>query len=126
MIRDEFNKKKQENLSSKEIKQIRKLGERAYYVSSVNKLKDNIRLFNFSTLLGIIFCAVPLVYLIDATFFIKQDTVKALIGFIAVCLVYLWALVWFVIVKPIMKNKLKKYQNKLQEITQKEVQKFKK
>ncbi len=125
MIRDEFNKKKQEKLSSREIKKIRKLGERAYYVSSVNKLKDNIRLLNFSAIIGIIFCALPILYLADAAFFVKQETINALVGFIAVSLVYVWALVWFLIMKPLMKKKLKKYQNKLQEISQKEVGKFK-
>ncbi len=125
MIRDEFNKKKEENLSSKEVKKIRQLGERAYYVSSVNKIKQSIKLINFSAILGVVCCMYPLIQLLDIVIFVPQENAKALISFIVVSLVYVMALVWFIFINPYLKRKLKNYQDKLKELSLREVQKYK-
>ncbi len=126
MIRDEFKQNQQENLSSREIKQIRKLGERAFYISSVNKLKDYLRLINFSTILGIILCVFPFVNLFEIVFLTSQDSHKSLIAFIFVSLFYLWAILWYALVRPLIKRKYKKYQQKLKEISNKEISRYQK
>ena len=125
MIRDEYKQKKKQDYSSREIKKIRKLGERAFYISSINKIKQNIKLFNFSGILAIFCCFVPFIQLLDSILFTPQERVNGYITFAILCLVYIWTIVWFAVILPSLKKKCKKYQNKLQELSIKEVNKFK-
>ncbi len=125
MIRDEFKQKKKEDLSSREIKQIRRLGERVFYSTSVNKIKDNIKLFDFSAIGGLITCIIPYIYIVDAVFFVEQQSSTAYVAFAILTAVLLFVLVWFTVCRPILKKNLKKYQSKLQEMSNKEVNKYK-
>ncbi len=125
MIRDEYKQKKKQDYSSREIKKIRKLGERAFYISSINKIKQNIKLFNFSCILAIFCCLLPFIQLLDSILFTPQERVNGYIAFAILCLIYILIIIWFTVILPSLKKKFKKYQNKLQELSIKEVNKFK-
>ncbi len=125
MIRDEFKQKKKQDFSSREIKKIRKLGERAFYISSINKLKQNIKLFNFSTILGIVVCIFPFLILLDSILFSKQERINGYVSFAVISLIYVWAIIWYAFILPSLRRKTKKYQNKLKELSEKEVNKYK-
>ncbi len=124
MIRDEFKQKQKQDFSSREIKKIRKLGERAFYVSSINKIKQSIKIVNFSTVLIAISCILPFVLLLDAILFSVQE-IGVYVTFFIICLVYILSILWFIVTLPSLKKKANKYQEKLKKLSFKEVNKYK-
>ena len=66
MIRDEFLKQQDKDLSTKDIVGIKTMGERAYYIITLNKTNSLIKNLNFTTITMMviaIFTTLLLVYM---------------------------------------------------------------
>ncbi len=126
MIRDEFKKQQKSNVSSKEMEKIRKMGERQFYSSSLVKLKDLVKAFNFTNTLTLILCSLPLILLV-ACIIIDASSLGALewVCFGLLTAIMLWVLIWFLFIKGSVLKKIERYQQKLKEINEKEMLKQK-
>ena len=126
MIRDEFIKQqKEKKLSSKEMQKIRAVGERAFYTTQINNIINYSKALNFScVVVGVmlIIVSIPLIlgYLADGGF-----SGSVLIPTIIVVVFAIAVLSWFIIFRPLLKKKLKKYQSELEAVREKDMQKKK-
>lgn len=126
MIRDEFKKQQGNKVTSKEMDKIRKMGERQYYSSSLVKLKDMVKAFNFTNTLTLIICLLPLAMLV-VSIIVDASTLGVLewVCFGLLSLIMIWVLLWFLVIKGSTLKKIERYQEKLKEINEKEMQKQK-
>ncbi|MBO5888633.1 MAG: hypothetical protein J6Q58_00660 [Clostridia bacterium] len=128
MIRDEYNKSQAiRKRSAKEIEGVKKYGERAYYAITLKKLSSNVKAYNFNTIFVSgtgLFLLILLVVLLAFDF--SLITKWYMIASIAlVSIIFIWGIVWFLIVKKIMKSKIDKYQKIIDDIKTKEMEKQK-
>lgn len=128
MIRDEYKKSQEiRKKSAKEIEGIKKFGERTYYTMTIKKLSNNLKGFNLNTLMMLIMGLVLLVFIV---FLLIIDFSLISKGYIIVSLavgsiLIIWGIVWFLIVKRIMRNKIEKYQNLVENLKATEMEKQK-
>lgn len=122
MIRDEFIKKqKGNNLSIKEMDKIRKVGERVFYTTQINKITNYTKSFNFSFIIlavMVVITAVPIIlaYIVDgfSTTLFLYSLIVAFFLFVV--------LGWFFIFLPRGKKKIIKYKAELERIREKDAQ----
>ncbi len=118
MIRDEFNKQvKTSKYSAKELEGINKMGERTYLALRINKMANNVKGLNWST----VFCAFTvLLAVVLILFVVLSGNAKADFSFIAtvsiVGVLAVWCLGWWLIFAPKTKRKIKKYKERIEEI----------
>ena len=126
MIRDDFKKQQGNKVTSKEMDKIRKMGERQYYSSSLVKLKDMVKAFNFTNTLTLIICFLPLAMLV-VSIIADASTLGVLewVCFGLLSLIMIWVILWFLVIKGSTLKKIERYQEKLKEINEKEMQKQK-
>ncbi len=126
MIRDEFLKNDR-GLSPKEIKGVNEMGERAYFSSRIMSLTNLLKTFNFSFI-------VILMFAIVATGILIYVLVSGIVGFtgtmiaavVVDAVITLGLLAWFIIIKPTVKKKIKKYKAFMEEYNEREMLKNKK
>ena len=126
MIRDEFLKNDR-GLSPKEIKGVNEMGERAYFSSRIMSLTNLLKTFNFSFI-------VILMFAIVATGILIYVLVSGIVGFtgtmiaavVVDAVITIGLLAWFIIIKPIVKKKIKKYKAFMEEYNEREMLKNKK
>lgn len=128
MIRDEFkNLQKNEKLSTKEIEGIRRLGERSYYTTEINKILMNKKSITFSTwftfVFGIAITVIVIVYAVVRLQFLFE--LLGIIGLTVAILTNTWTVLWFFVFKKNFDKKIEYYRQKLKELKIKEMEKQK-
>ena len=126
MIRDEFIKQqKEEKLSTKEMQKIRKFGERVFYTKEINRITNYTKALNFSAIMVAVMLAVVgspvLVVWVSGGTFTSED----LFSIIAVSVMAVLLLCWFLIILPLEKRKVKRYKIAVEELREKESQRQK-
>ena len=126
MIRDEFLKN-EKGLTPKEIKGVKEMGERAYYSSRIMNLTGILKTFNFSLLVILMFALVAtgiLIYVLAAE--VVEFSGNMILAVVADGIITLLLLSWFIIIKPQIKKKIKRYRAFMQEYNENEMLKNKK
>ena len=136
MIRDEFNKTENSNgknsirseyakqnkgkISLREAEGVKTLGARAYYSSRVPKLREGIKVYNFSAwfvlIMGVLTGAMtalayffPKMTTLDAEFWIYSSLTLVMIIYSVLC--------WVVFI-PVAKRNIERYTEKIKEINE--------
>lgn len=126
MIRDEFKQQQDKDLSLKDVVGIRNMGERAYYISTLNKTNALIKNLNFTTIsmmvMSVILTALLVFVGIEMGIGSSWYSIFGLIFDIAI---WLWSIVWLVVYRPYLKRKLHKFQNYMDKFTNREITKQK-
>ena len=126
MIRDEFKQQQDKDLSLKDVVGIRNMGERAYYISTLNKTNALIKNLNFTTIsmmvMSVILTALLVFVGIEMGIGSSWYSIFGLIFDIAI---WLWSIVWLVVYRPYLKRKLHKFQNYMDKFTNREIAKQK-
>ena len=126
MIRDEFKQQQDKDLSLKDVVGIRNMGERAYYISTLNKTNALIKNLNFTTIsmmvMSVILTALLVFVGIEMGIGSSWYSIFGLIFDIAI---WLWSIVWLVVYRPYLKRKLHKFQDYMDKFTNREIAKQK-
>ena len=136
MIRDEFNKTENSNgknsirseyakqnkgkISLREAEGVKTLGARAYYSSRVPKLREGIKVYNFSAwfvlIMGVLTGVMPAL----AYFFTKMPTLDAefwIYSSLTLVMIIYSVLCWVVFI-PVAKRNIERYTEKIKEINE--------
>ena len=121
MIRDDFKDVKK--VSAKEERKKASMGERSFYAKKLPRLKDLNKAVSFSTVLTLIM--LTLAYAIVLTSFIlaqfNTEVKYSLTRFIIWSCVYgavlLFALAWFIIIRPRNEKKIERYKLELERLS---------
>ena len=126
MIRDEFKQQQDKDLSLKDVVGIRNMGERAYYISTLNKTNALIKNLHFTTIsmmvMSVILTALLVFVGIEMGIGSSWYSIFGLIFDIAI---WLWSIVWLVVYRPYLKRKLHKFQDYMDNFTNREIAKQK-
>ena len=123
MIRDEFIKQQNEaNLSPKEMDKIRKVGERVFYTTEINKIINYSKVFNFSFIIVAVMVLIILVPIILA-YFVEGFSTNLLLYTLIVAFFLIIVLGWFLIFRPRGKKKIAKYKAELERLREIDLQK---
>lgn len=109
MIRDEFKNADKKTINKKANKKMIAMGERAYYTKMMGKYSEISKPINFSTIFSLIcFGLLALIYILPALMGAKDYTIPVMgwvVSGVAIATV-IWALVWFIYLKPHLAKKL--------------------
>ena len=123
MIRDEFVKQKnKDKLSPKQMADLRKLGERGFYMKTLNTFIEFDKMMNFTSLfVGVllVLILIPMIIGIIA----EGLTGKVLWLFLVFILFVIAMILWFTVFRPLNKKRIKKYADLLEGLRQKEIEK---
>ncbi len=126
MIRDEFLKKQDKDLSTKDLVGVRTMGERAYYINTLNKTNSLIKNLNFTTISMTVIAVILTILLVYiAVEFKGLNSGYAIFGLIFNIILWVWLIVWLVIVKPYLNKKKQKFDAYMKELTDREMNKQK-
>ena len=126
MIRDEFKKQqKKKKLSEKDLMKIRSMGERAFYTSSITKMKNNIKGMNFFLVFALVFAIILTATMALILFYFKgfNGNVYNVVTFIICIFLWLYILGWLFILKPYYLKRTDTYIGYVKELTDKEMEK---
>lgn len=126
MIRDEFIKEqKTKHLSTKELKKIHDMGERAYYASSITKIDGLIKSMNFSTVFTIICAALITAVVVLSVIATKKlfDGWQSYLTFFTGVALYIWTGVWYLLWRPALRRKSERYKATIKALAEKEMEK---
>lgn len=128
MIRDDFKNVKQ--VTSKESRKKRTMGERNFYASSMSKLRDMNKALGFSVKFTIILMSIA--YALILTMFIMSqfypDVKYSLTSFIVWSCIYgallIFTILWYTIIKPNNLKKIERYKHELEALSAKDLGKI--
>lgn len=128
MIRDDFKDVKQ--VTSKESRKKRTMGERNFYASSMSKLRDMNKALGFSVKFTIILMSIA--YALILTMFIMSqfypDVKYPLTSFIVWSCIYgallIFTILWYAVIKPNNLKKIEKYKRELEALSAKDLGKI--
>lgn len=128
MIRDDFKNVKQ--VTSKESRKKRTMGERNFYASSMSKLRDMNKVLGFSVKFTIILMSIA--YALILTMFIMSqfypDEKYSLTSFIVWSCIYgallIFTILWYTVIKPNNLKKIEKYKRELEALSAKDLGKI--
>lgn len=129
MIRDDFKNVKQ--VTSKESRKKRTMGERNFYASSMSKLRDMNKALGFSVKFTIILMSIA--YALILTMFIMSqfypDVKKySLTSFIVWSCIYgallIFTILWYTVIKPNNLKKIERYKHELEALSAKDLGKI--
>lgn len=128
MIRDDFKNVKQ--VTSKESRKKRTMGERNFYASSMSKLRDMNKALGFSVKFTIILMSIA--YALILTMFIMSQFypgVKySLTSFIVWSCIYgallIFTILWYTVIKPNNLKKIERYKHELEALSAKDLGKI--
>lgn len=128
MIRDDFKNVKQ--VTSKESRKKRTMGERNFYASSMSKLRDMNKALGFSVKFTIILMSVA--YALILTMFIMSqfypDVKYSLTSFIVWSCIYgallIFTILWYTVIKPNNLKKIERYKHELEALSAKDLGKI--
>ena len=126
MIRDEFkNQQQKKKLSEKDLMKIRSMGERAYYTSSIVKMKNTLNNMKFLIIFAWGFAVILTATMAVILTFYKgfNGNISNILSFV-ICLV-LWAIiiVWYFVLKPYYKKRIVLFGEYVKDLTDKEMAK---
>lgn len=108
MIRDEFIKqKKEKKLSSRAMEKIRSMGERAYYVTEINKLSNLKRTCKFSAIVMLILLIVVTLTLLIPLIMYKKFVADMLTSVIILGVFWLIEILWLALFSPLITKKIR-------------------
>lgn len=128
MIRDDFKNVKQ--VTSKESRKKRTMGERNFYASSMSKLRDMNKALGFSVKFTIILMSIA--YALILTMFITSqfypDVKYSLTSFIVWSCIYgallIFTILWYTVIKPNNLKKIERYKHELEALSAKDLGKI--
>lgn len=128
MIRDDFKNVKQ--VTSKESRKKRTMGERNFYASSMSKLRDMNKALGFSVKFTIILMSIA--YVLILTMFIMSqfypDVKYSLTSFIVWSCIYgallIFTILWYTVIKPNNLKKIERYKHELEALSAKDLGKI--
>ena len=128
MIRDDFKNVKQ--VTSKESRKKRTMGERNFYASSMSKLRDMNKALGFSVKFTIILMSIA--YALILTMFIMSqfypDVKYSLTSFIVWSCIYgallIFTILWYTVIKPSNLKKIERYKHELEALSAKDLGKI--
>lgn len=128
MIRDDFKNVKQ--VTSKESRKKRTMGERNFYASSMSKLRDMNKALGFSVKFTIILMSIA--YALILTMFIMSqfypDVKYSLTSFIVWSCIYgallTFTILWYTVIKPNNLKKIERYKHELEALSAKDLGKI--
>lgn len=128
MIRDDFKNVKQ--VTSKESRKKRTMGERNFYASSMSKLRDMNKALGFSVKFTIILMSIA--YALILTMFIMSqfypDVKYSLTSFIVWSCIYgallIFTILWYTVIKPNNLKKIERYKHELEALSAKDLGKI--
>ena len=128
MIRDDFKNVKQ--VTSKESRKKRTMGERNFYASSMSKLRDMNKALGFSVKFTIILMSIA--YALILTMFIMSqfypDVKYSLTAFIVWACIYgallIFTILWYTVIKPNNLKKIERYKHELEALSAKDLGKI--
>ena len=128
MIRDDFKNVKQ--VTSKESRKKRTMGERNFYASSMSKLRDMNKALGFSVKFTIILMSIA--YALILTMFIMSrfypDVKYSLTSFIVWSCIYgallIFTILWYMVIKPNNLKKIERYKHELEALSAKDLGKI--
>ena len=128
MIRDDFKNVKQ--VTSKESRKKRTMGERNFYASSMSKLRDMNKALGFSVKFTIILMSIA--YALILTMFIMwqiyPDVKYSLTSFIVWSCIYgallIFTILWYTVIKPNNLKKIERYKHELEALSAKDLGKI--
>lgn len=120
MIRDDFKNVKQ--VTKKEERKKRTMGERAFYVKEMSKLGDLNKAISFSTKFTLVLLAIAyaLVLLVFVASRLDEEIKCDMVQFIVMSCVFgaavVFTVVWFVWLKPNNVKKIERYRHELEKL----------
>lgn len=128
MIRDDFKDVKQ--VTSKESRKKRTMGERNFYASSMSKLRDMNKALGFSVKFTIILMSIA--YALILTMFIMSqfypDVKYSLTSFIVWSCIYgallIFTILWYTVIKPNNLKKIERYKHELEALSARDLGKI--
>lgn len=128
MIRDDFKNVKQ--VTSKESRKKRTMGERNFYASSMSKLRDMNKALGFSVKFTIILMSIA--YALILTMFIMSqfypEVKYSLTSFIVWSCIYgallIFTILWYTVIKPNNLKKIERYKHELEALSAKDLGKI--
>ena len=128
MIRDDCKNVKQ--VTSKESRKKRTMGERNFYASSMSKLRDMNKALGFSVKFTIILMSIA--YALILTMFIMSqfypDVKYSLTSFIVWSCIYgallIFTILWYTVIKPNNLKKIERYKHELEALSAKDLGKI--
>lgn len=110
MIRDEFIKQqKEKKLSAKALEKIRSMGERAYYVTEINKLSNLKKVLKFSAILMLVLSAIVTLVLLIPLIMYKKLVADMIAPSIILGVFWLVIILWFALFLPLINRKIRLY-----------------
>ncbi len=126
MIRDEFkNQRQKKKLTEKDMSKIREMGERAYYTSSIAKMKNSLKSMRFLLVFALIFAIIITITMVVILSYYKgfNGNNASIISFVVGVFLWLFILGWLFIFKPYYQKRIELFSNYVQELTDKEMAK---
>lgn len=126
MIRDEYKKQEEkQKLTLKEAEGIRKLGARGYYSSRIPKMKDQIKVLNFSSWFVLIVGVLTSLMVILTYAFGDDSAIDTMFYVYATlsALMILAPLTWFLIFKRKVNKKIARYQKNVKTLSEEDLNK---
>ena len=126
MIRDEFkNQQTKKKLSEKDLMKIRTMGERAFYTSSISKMKDTIKSMKFLIIFAWVFAVIISISMAIILVYYKgfNGHTSNVISFVTCIVLWLLILAWYFIIKPRYEKRIVLFSAYVKELTDKEMAK---
>ncbi len=126
MIREEFkNQQKKKNLSEKDLMKIRSMGERAYYTSSIVKMKNTIQGMKFILIFAWAFAVIMSITMAIILVYFKgfNGNISNIISFIICIGLWIFILIWYLFLKPYYNKRIIEFGEYVKELTDKEMAK---
>ena len=125
MIRDDFKNVKQ--VTSKESRKKRTMGERNFYASSMSKLRDMNKALGFSVKFTIILMSIAYALMFIMSQF-YPDVKYSLTSFIVWSCIYgallIFTILWYTVIKPNNLKKIERYKHELEALSAKDLGKI--
>ncbi len=110
MIRDEFIKQQEEKkLSTKALEKIRVMGERAYYVTEINKLSNLKRVLKFSAIVMCVLSTIVTLMLLVPLIMYKKLVADMITPSIILGVFWIVIILWFSLFSPLITKKIRAY-----------------
>lgn len=119
-IRSEYAKQNKEKISLREAEGVKTLGARAYYSSRVPKLRDGIKVYNFSAWFVLIMGVLTGVMTALGYFFPKTENIDVefwVYSALTLVMIIYSVLCWTVFI-PVAKRNIERYTEKIKEINE--------
>ena len=122
MIRDDFKNVKE--VTTKEARKKKSMGERNFYASGMSKLKDMNKALGFTVKFTLILMTIAYAMVV-VTFIISP---KSLVSFIVWSCIYgvlvVFSILWYTVIKPGNDKKIERYKHELERLSAKDLGKI--